>query len=108
MGRSRGCAVAELQVSEVSRKPRGFRGSVRIYASDQCPRQDSNLRSRLRRALLCTALTWPSVLNEASWGAYGGSAGYELLDQDTAASSTSVSAGGRASWWSTHTGAVNS
>jgi hypothetical protein len=31
--------------------------SVRIYAYDQCPRQDSNLRSRLRRGLLCTPLT---------------------------------------------------
>ena len=37
----------------------------------ECPRQDSNLRSRLRRALLCTALAWPYVLNEALWGAYG-------------------------------------
>jgi hypothetical protein len=49
--------------------------SVQIYAYElfprQCPRQDSNLRSRLRRALLCTALTWPSVLNETPWGAYG-------------------------------------
>ena len=31
--------------------------SVRSYASDQCPRQDSNLRSRLRRGLLYRALT---------------------------------------------------
>ena len=37
----------------------------------ECARQDSNLRSRLRRALLCTALAWPYVLNEALWGAYG-------------------------------------
>src|SRR5262249_37949069 len=28
------------------------RGYVRIYASEQCPRQDSNLRSRLRRPVL--------------------------------------------------------
>jgi len=34
-------------------------------ATDGCPRQDSNLRSRLRRALLCTALTSPYVLNGA-------------------------------------------
>jgi hypothetical protein len=38
-----------------------------------CPRQDSNLRTRLRRALLCNALTWPDVLVEVSlgrvWGA---------------------------------------
>jgi hypothetical protein len=36
-------------------RPGGFQlqdcQSVRIYASEQCPRQDSNLRSRLRRAL---------------------------------------------------------
>jgi len=71
MGSSRDCIVAELQVSEVSQRVATIRGLVRIYASELCPRQDSNLRSRLRRALLCTALTWPSVLNEAPWGAYG-------------------------------------
>ena len=31
--------------------------SVGIYSPDQCPGQDSNLRSRLRRGLLCTPLT---------------------------------------------------
>jgi predicted glycosyl hydrolase (DUF1957 family) len=41
------------------------------------PRQDSNLRSRLRRALLCTALTWPYVLNGCRWGAYGARMGRE-------------------------------
>jgi post-segregation antitoxin (ccd killing protein) len=71
MGSGKGCAVAELQVSEVSQRSAVFRGSVRIYASEQCPRQDSNLRSRLRRALPCTALTWPYVLDEVPWGAYG-------------------------------------
>src|SRR5262249_18439702 len=40
------------QVSEVSQKVATIRGLVRIYASEQCPRQDSNLRSRLRRPLL--------------------------------------------------------
>jgi hypothetical protein len=37
-----------------------------------------------------------------------GSARYDLLDQDAATSSTSVSADGRAAWWSTHTCAVRS
>jgi hypothetical protein len=32
--------------------------SVRVYAFDQCPRQDSNLRSRLRRGLPCRP--WPA------------------------------------------------
>ena len=41
----------------MSRKIALIRGLVRIYASDQCPRQDSNLRSRLRRGLLFTPLT---------------------------------------------------
>jgi hypothetical protein len=31
MGRRQGCAVAELQVSEVSQKPTGSRGFVRIF-----------------------------------------------------------------------------
>jgi hypothetical protein len=35
--------------------------SVRIYASDRCPRQDSNLRSRLRRAWHQLALTSGNV-----------------------------------------------
>ncbi len=39
--------------------------------TSRCPRQDSNLRSRLWSALLCGALTWPYALNEAPWGAYG-------------------------------------
>src|SRR5215467_8724622 len=52
MGSSRDCIVAELQVSEVSQRVATIRGLVRIYASEQCPRQDSNLRSRLRRPLV--------------------------------------------------------
>ena len=36
--------------------------SVRIYASELCPRQDSNLRSRLRRAWHHLALTSANVL----------------------------------------------
>src|SRR5215468_806889 len=62
------CVCAGHRLAALSASLRSF---VRIYISDQCPRQDSNLRSRLRRALLCTALTWPSVLNETPWGAYG-------------------------------------
>src|SRR5262249_29455572 len=71
LGSSQDCIVAELQVSQVSQRVATIRGLVRIYSSELCPRQDSNLRSRLRRPLLCTALTWPSVLNETHWGAYG-------------------------------------
>src|SRR5215469_6182564 len=52
MGGSRACPVAELEVSEVSRGIAVIRGSVRIYSFELCPRQDSNLRSRLRRPLL--------------------------------------------------------
>src|SRR5215813_15157246 len=52
MGSSQDCTGAELQVSEVSQASSRSRSSVRIYASEQCPRQDSNLRSRLRRPLL--------------------------------------------------------
>jgi len=42
--------------------------SVRIYASDQRPRQDSNLRSRLRRGLLCMPLTCEKVLQHRRSG----------------------------------------
>jgi hypothetical protein len=62
MGSSKGCAVSEMQVSVVSQRPAVFRGYVRIYASDRCPRQDSNLRSRLRSRFLGTALTSGNVL----------------------------------------------
>src|SRR5215467_2874985 len=87
--------------------------SVRIYASEQCPRQDSNLRSRLRRPILFTASTWQNAPFPSAWGAYGGSAGYELLDQDAATSfdqrqGRGARASWSAAWWSTHTGAVNS
>jgi hypothetical protein len=37
------------------------------YASDQCPRQDSNLRSRLRRPILCEALTWQNAPHPCGW-----------------------------------------
>jgi hypothetical protein len=46
--------------------------SVRIYVSYQCPRQDSNLRSRLRRGLLCRPLTSG---NEFSHTMIGGASG---------------------------------
>src|SRR5215813_15267330 len=62
MGSSQDCAGAEPQVSEVSQSRTRFRAYVRIYASEQCPRQDSNLRSRLRRLLPCTALTSANAL----------------------------------------------
>ena len=50
--------------------------SVRIYSSELSPRQDSNLRSRLRRGLLCTALTsgneWPHAMIGGGPGATAG------------------------------------
>jgi hypothetical protein len=49
--------------------------SVRIYASDQCPRQDSNLRARLRRPVLFMAATWQNARRRPPWGAYGGRSG---------------------------------
>jgi hypothetical protein len=45
--------------------------SVRIYAFEQCPRQDSNLRSRLRRPMLYDAPTWQDAPFPSGWGAYG-------------------------------------
>src|SRR5215468_832868 len=45
--------------------------SVRIYVSEQCPRQDSNLRSRLRRPVPFTAATWQNAHWRPRWGAYG-------------------------------------
>jgi hypothetical protein len=44
---------------------------VRIYASEQCPRQDSNLRSRLRRPLPYDAPTWQNAPFPSGWGACG-------------------------------------
>jgi hypothetical protein len=32
------------------------------------PQQDSNLRTRLRRLLVCIALAWPYVLNKVTLG----------------------------------------
>jgi hypothetical protein len=46
--------------------------SVRINTFDQCPRQDSNLRSRLRRPLLCTAVTWLYSFTKGAVGAQMG------------------------------------
>ncbi len=48
--------------------------SVRIYASELCPRQDSNLRSRLRRPVLFVAATWQNACWRPRWGAYVGRA----------------------------------
>jgi len=85
MGSSQDCTVAELQVSEVGRRPTGFRGCVRIYASELCPRQDSNLRSRLRRGLLYTFLTggneFPHTMIGSSSGAGGLIAALVLADR---------------------------
>ena len=62
-----------------------FAGCVRVPRAE-CPRQDSNLRSRLRRPVLFTSSTWQNAPFPPAWGAYGESAGYELLDQDAATS----------------------
>ncbi len=51
--------------------------SVRIYTSEQCPRQDSNLRSRLRRGMLYDVSTWQNAPFPADWGAYGERPGHE-------------------------------
>ena len=48
--------------------------SVRIYSSEQCPRQDSNLRSRLRRGLLCTPLTSGNEVPHTMIGGVSGAA----------------------------------
>jgi hypothetical protein len=45
--------------------------TVRIYVSELCPRQDSNLRSRLRSAFPSTALTCGFGPCPLVWGAYG-------------------------------------
>src|SRR5215469_10312528 len=45
--------------------------SVRIYASELCPRQDSNLRSRLRRPLL-SPLSYGGSRTAARLPAHGG------------------------------------
>jgi hypothetical protein len=45
----------------VNPKAKHVRSYVRIYSSELCPRQDSNLRSRLRRAWHHLALTSGNV-----------------------------------------------
>ena len=52
------CVCAGQRLAALSAS---FRSFVRIYASEQCPRQDSNLRSRLRRAWHHPALTSGNV-----------------------------------------------
>ena len=42
------------------------------YFSNQCPRQDSNLRSRLRRPLLRVSLSWVNALQRSRCGASPG------------------------------------
>jgi hypothetical protein len=53
--------------------------SVRIYAYDQCPRQDSNLRSRLRRGLLCTTLTSGNDFPHTMIGGVSGATAWSRL-----------------------------
>jgi len=59
IGRRAGRLVAKVQVSKVARNSTGS-----IDCSICVPRQDSNLRSRLRRGLLCVALTSGNMLAE--------------------------------------------
>jgi hypothetical protein len=40
-------------------------------AHDKRPQQDSNLRSRLRRALIMTSVTWTNGREHKVWGASG-------------------------------------
>src|SRR5215467_13175509 len=51
-----------------------LRRPFRLVVSE-CPRQDSNLRSRLRSAFLSNAVTWPYIRNQVplgrAWGAEG-------------------------------------
>ena len=65
----KGCALP--QVAGVGAQAARDCLSVRIYASELCPRQDSNLRSRLRRPVLFTAATWQNAPFPPAWGAYG-------------------------------------
>ena len=68
----KGCALP--QVAGVGAQAARDCLSVRIYASELCPRQDSNLRSRLRRTLLCTSLTSRNMLAEILPGRISGAA----------------------------------
>ena len=52
--------------------------SVRIYASELCPRQDSNLRSRLRRLLPCTALTSANAISRVLPGRASGATSWPM------------------------------
>jgi hypothetical protein len=61
MGSNRDCAFAKPQVSDVSKSLQASEIMFEFRASEQCPRQDSNLRSRLRRGLLCARLTCGNV-----------------------------------------------
>ena len=52
---------------------------VRIYCSDQCPRQDSNLRSRLRRPFPGKALTSENVIQDVLSGRVSGATAWSRL-----------------------------
>ena len=62
------CVCAGHRLAALSASLRSF---VRIYTSDQCPRQDSNLRSRLPRPIPFTTATWQNAPSRPDWGAYG-------------------------------------
>ena len=72
--------------------------SVRIYAFGQCPRQDSNLRSRLRRGMLFTVSACQNTPPAADWGAYVGAQGTSPAVPDGAMPSTGPSVPGVTGW----------
>ena len=64
MGSKRDRAVAKPQVSEVSKSLQVSEIMFEFMPLISASGQDSNLRSRLRRALLCTPLTSGNMLAE--------------------------------------------
>jgi hypothetical protein len=87
---------APLQNRRSARRPKARRGqklrsNLCLY---QCPRQDSNLRSRLRRGMLYDVSTWRNASFPADWGAYGERQGTNPAALGGATSSTGVRADG--------------
>jgi hypothetical protein len=56
------CVRGEGDTGVVGQRSMGYRSSARIQYLHQCHRQDSGLRSPLRRGLLCMALTSGNML----------------------------------------------
>src|SRR5215468_3298433 len=70
-GGSQDCAVAELQVSEVSRKVAGIGGLVRIYVSDQCPGRIRTCAHGSGGQSCSPPTTCGNASSALRWGAYG-------------------------------------